>query len=132
MEKFMQDNAQQYKTLGSVGGAGSSATAGGYNQGNQISGIGGARGDSSSQHAGSPKAGGDVRTGGHFGPTTSAAPAGGYAQGDTFAATGGTSKLGSAPKGGLTSGGNAMVDGDGGTASAGQFTAGDQLVGKVK
>ena len=129
----METNSQQYKTLGSVGGAGSSATAGGYNQGAQIAGSH-ASGDSSPRMAGSPKSGGDVRVAGHFGSTTSAANAGtGYNQGDQFAATGGVTDTGKAPKGGLKAGGNVLIDGDGcAPAAAGQYNQGDQLVGKVK
>ena len=129
----METNSQQYKTLGSVGGAGSSATAGGYNQGAQIAGSH-ASGDSSPRMAGSPKPGGDVRMGGHFGPTTAAAnAASGYNQGDQFAAAGGVTDTGKAPKGGLKAGGNVLIDGDGcAPAAAGQYNQGDQLVGKVK
>lgn len=105
----METNSQQYKTLGSVGGMGGSATPGGYNQGNQIAGVH-TRGDSSPQMAGSPKPGGNALVGGHFGPTTSAAnAASGYNQGDEFAASTGTGVLGNAPKGGAKEGGNALA-----------------------
>jgi hypothetical protein len=134
----MQDNAQQYKTLGSVGGPGSSATPGGYNQGNQIAGVR-ATGDSSPQMAGSPKSGGDVRMGGHFGPTTSAAnSASGYNQGDEFAAAGGVTDTGNAPKGGLKGGGNILggaLDSQGNpkpSQAANGFNQGDMFAGKAK
>ena len=124
----MDSNSQQYKTLGSVGGAGSSATAGGFNQGNSIAGVR-ATGDSSPRMAGSPKAGGDVRNGGHFGPTTSAAASGsGYNQGDQFAGTGGFTPVGPGPTGGLTHGGDVRSA----SSSAGTFNQGDQLAAKVK
>ena len=128
----MQDNAQQYKTLGSVGGAGSSATPGGYNQGNQIAGVR-ATGDSSPRMAGSPKAGGDVRVGGHFGPTTSAAnSASGYNQGDEFAAPGGQRDSGSGPKGGLSAGGNVLTGGGASAAAGTGYNQGDTLVASTK
>lgn len=96
----MDSNSDQYKSLGSVGGAGSSAQPGGFVAGPQIAGKGGVRGDASTGMIGSPKAGGDVRVGGHFGQTTSAAPAAsGYAQGDMFAPVGQTSDDGSQPMG---------------------------------
>jgi hypothetical protein len=138
LEKFMQDNAQQYKTLGSVGGAGSSATAGGYNQGNQIAGVR-ATGDSSPRMAGSPKAGGDVRVGGHFGPTASAAnAASGYNQGDQFAASHESGITGSAPYGGAKAGGNILggaLDSQGNpkpAQAANGFNQGDMFAGKAK
>ena len=128
----METNSQQYKTLGSVGGAGSSATAGGYNQGNQIAGVH-TRGDSSPQMAGSPKPGGDVRVGGRFGPTTSAAnAASGYNQGDEFAASGGVTDTGSAPKGGLKPGGNILTGGGKSAAAGTGYNQGDTLVAKAK
>jgi hypothetical protein len=106
LEKFMETNSQQYKTLGSVGGMGGTATAGGYNQGNQIAGVH-ARGDSSPQMAGSPKSGGNAMVGGHFGPTTGAAnAASGYNQGDSFAASAGDGKA--VGLGGVKKGGNAL------------------------
>ena len=127
----METNSQQYKTLGSVGGAGSSATAGGYNQGAQIAGVH-ARGDSSPQMAGSPKSGGDARVGGHFGPTTAAAnPASGYNQGDQFAA--GIGEGNQVGLGGVKKGSSSALDGKGSAAaSAGQYNQGDQFAAKVK
>lgn len=128
----MESNSQQYKTLGSVGGPAASATAGGYNQGNQIAGVR-ATGDSSPRMAGSPKAGGDVRVGGHFGPTTDAAnAASGYNQGDEFAAAGGTTDTGSPVKGGLKPGGNILTGGGASAAMGTGFNQGNQLVAKVK
>jgi hypothetical protein len=79
--------------------------------------------------AGSPKAGGDVRVGGHFGPTTDAAVVGGYNQGDQFAATLGD---GSAVKGNLKTGGD-VRNGPGKSApEASGYAQGDQFAGKKK
>ena len=128
----MDSNSQQYKTLGSVGGAGSSATAGGYNQGNMIAGVH-TRGDSSPAMIGSPKPGGDVRVGGPFGPTTSAAPAAsGYAQGDQYATSGGVTDGGSGPQGGLKAGGNILTGGGASAAAGTGYNQGDTLVASKK
>jgi hypothetical protein len=131
-------DSNQFVTLGSVGGAGSSATPGGYNQGNMIAGVH-AAGDSSPRMAGSIKVGGDVRVGGHFGPTTSAAnPSSGYNQGDEFAMTKDTDGIGSGPKGGLKPGGNllgtALDDQGNPKAAPGQtgYAQGDMFAGKKK
>ena len=133
----MQDNANQYKTLGSVGGMGSSASAGGFSAGPQIAGKGGARNDSSPQMAGTPKAGGNVLVGGHFGPSTAAAPAGSFAQGDAFAASK-ESGFGPGPVGGAKAGGNLMSDAldSQGNPKASQgangYNQGDMFAGKAK
>lgn len=128
----MDSNSQQYKTLGSVGGAGSSATPGGYNQGNQIAGVR-ATGDSSPRMAGSPKSGGDVRVGGHFGPTTAAAASGsGYNQGDEFAASHESGITGSAPYGGAKAGGNILTGGGASAAAGTGYNQGGSMTTKVK
>lgn len=76
------------KNLGSVGGAGSSATPGGYNQGLQFAAKGNYRGsvDGIKQM--------DLRQGNAAGCAPDAAPAAtGYAQGDQFAAQKGRSSV---------------------------------------
>jgi hypothetical protein len=128
----METNPERFKTLGSVGGAGSSAVAGGFSAGPMIAAQGGSRGDSSPQFVGAPKSGGDARVGGHFGSTTAAAnPASGYNQGDQFAAgIGEGSQVG---MGGIKKGSSSALDGKGSAAaSAGQFNQGDQFAAKVK
>jgi hypothetical protein len=133
----MQDNAEQYKTLGSVGGMGSSAQAGGFSAGPNIAGKGGARGDSSPQMAGKPKSGGNVLVGGHFGPTTAAAPAGEYGQGDMYAASK-ESGFGTGPVGGAKAGGNLLggsLDSQGNpkaSQGANGYNQGDMFAGKAK
>jgi hypothetical protein len=132
MEKFMETNPEKFKTLGSIGGAGSSAVAGGFNAGPMIAAQGGSRGDSSPQFVGAPKSGGDARMGGHFGPTTGAANAGsGYNQGDQFAA--GIGKGSAVGLGGVSRGGDSRNDGDCAPAAAGTgYSQGDQFAAKVK
>ena len=130
----MESTSQQYKTLGPVGGPGSSAQAGGFVSGPIIAGQGGVRGDSGDRLIGNPKPGGDVRNGGHFGPTTSAAPAAsGYAQGDQFAMDGGISGApGNAPKGALATGVDARTKGAGAASASGVYNQGMQLAAKTK
>ena len=102
----MENNSQQVKTLGSVGGMAATATPGGYNQGNMIAGKAGQRGDSSPQMAGNPKNGGNALVAGHFGPSTGPAPAGQFGQGDMFAA--GMGEGSAVGMGGVKKGGNVL------------------------
>lgn len=80
--------AEVISSGGSVGGRSASATAGGYNQGNQFAAQGGYSGGAG-QHM-------DLRGGNAMGSAPAAAPAAsGYAQGDQFAASTGGDKPGS-------------------------------------
>ena len=129
----MQDNSAQCVNLGSVGGRAASATAGAFSAGTQIAGTGGVRGDTGGRLVGSIKAGGDVRVSTFAGSSApSAAPAGAYAQGDQFAAVGGTTASGSAPKGGLTRGGDARTKGAGAASASGVYNQGMTLTAKTK
>jgi len=136
----MADNADQYKTLGSVGGMGSSAQAGGFSAGPLIAGKGGMRGDSSPEMGGGMKAGGNVLVGGHFGPTTKAANAEtGYNQGDEFAMAkestpfGNKEALGGAKAGGDILGGALDSQGNPKAAPAEKgYAQGDMFAGKKK
>jgi len=136
----MEDNADQFKTLGSVGGMGSSAKAGGFSAGPMIAGQGGSRGDSSPRMAGSPKSGGNVLVGGHFGPTTSPAQAAdGYNQGDEFAMSKESAPFGNSKSlGGAKAGGNLLnkaLDDQGNPKAApaqSGFAQGDMFEAKKK
>lgn len=107
--------AHNVKKLGSVGGAGSSATPGGYNQGNSIA----AKGNYSGAVDGIQQM--DLRKGNAAGFGPSPAPAGtGYKQGDMFAAQKGRSSVDGQPT---------VSTGDlrGGSAKTGTYNQGNQF-----
>ena len=90
MKGPFEDSNNGDKNMGSVGGAGGSAKAGGYNQGLQFAAQGNYRGGVG-KHM-------DLRTGNAAGSGPDAAPAGtGYHQGDQFAASTGDGGAGSIP-----------------------------------
>jgi hypothetical protein len=125
-------NSSQVVNLGSVGGMGSSATAGAFNAGPQIAAKGGLV-DSGIGAKGNLKPGGNVLVGGHFGPTTSAAnAASGYNQGDQFAGTAGDTGTGPGAKGNLKPGGD-VRNGPGKSAPAASgYAQGDQFAASKK
>ena len=129
-----------YKSLGPVGGAGSSAQGGGFVAGPLIAGKGNARGDSSPQGGGNLKAGGDVRMSTFEGVgVPQAAPAGQFAQGDMYAAQGGArgdsargTGAGSPREGGDVRNGLPGVKGVPTASQSGEYNQGDQFAASKK